>query len=278
MTHKTPDVAAILAQVRAEVQAQRQAMARAAADPAQSALERQLQRCLEQIEITRVISAHWPLQGRSLYERAWILVHKLVRRYLRWYINPIVEQQNQFNDVVARTLHLLVESHAELRGQIAALKQADGQPAPHNRDHGSSRSPTPALSPGEEPNPREPGVDTLLPATVTTEALQALVERLGCAEPPAALLDTHIRPLLPQLAQRQRVNAHWVLPERTLSQRVVAFVQKLTRRYLRWLINPIVEQQNAFNGAVTETIPLLLAVDVALRAELAARRAGQARR
>ncbi len=40
-----------------------------------------------------------------------------MRRYLRWYINPIVEQQNAYNDAVARTLRLLADAYAELAEQ-----------------------------------------------------------------------------------------------------------------------------------------------------------------
>jgi hypothetical protein len=48
------------------------------------------------------------------------------------------------------------------------------------------------------------------------------------------------------------------------------------RFYLRWLINPIVEQQNNANAAVVETVAPLLAVDAEVRAMLAAQRAQHA--
>lgn len=124
-----PDVAAILEALRAEVRAQRAALGAGEAGPALGAIERELQHCAEQLEITRVVSAHWPLEGGTLYERGLNLVHKLVRRYLRWYINPIVEQQNAFNDVAARTLRLLIEAQAELREQLAAARR-EQTPAP----------------------------------------------------------------------------------------------------------------------------------------------------
>jgi hypothetical protein len=90
---------------------------------------RELRHCAEQIEITRVVSAHWPLEGRTVYERGWAFINKVVRRYLRWYINPIVEQQNAYNDVSARAIRLLIEENAALRAEIAALRsEVQAQP------------------------------------------------------------------------------------------------------------------------------------------------------
>jgi hypothetical protein len=116
------DVATILETLRAEVKARRAAQG----DPtaADDALTRDLRRAAEELEYTRVVSAHWPLEGRTPYERGLALVNKVVRRYLRWYINPIVEQQNAYNDASARAIRLLIEANAELRTEVAALRTA----------------------------------------------------------------------------------------------------------------------------------------------------------
>src|SRR5258708_10071152 len=108
------DVASILELLRAEVRARRLAQGQAEEGP----LERDLRRSLDEIELHRVISAHWPLLGKTVPQRVVALVNKLVRRYLRWYINPIVEQQNAYNDAVARTLRLLAEAYGDLGEQI----------------------------------------------------------------------------------------------------------------------------------------------------------------
>ncbi|MEI7768793.1 MAG: hypothetical protein WCI67_02335 [Chloroflexales bacterium] len=119
------DVAAVLESLRAEVRAAR-ASAGAGA-PEESGAARELRRAAEEIEIARVVSAHWPLEGRSLYERGWALLNKVVRRYLRWYINPIVEQQNAYNDASARAIRLLIAQNAELRRDLAELHTQLGQ-------------------------------------------------------------------------------------------------------------------------------------------------------
>jgi hypothetical protein len=245
------DVAVILEQLRAEVRALRTVQGEGEGGTALGAIERELHRCAEQLEIARVVSAHWPLEGRSLYERAWALINKVVRRALRWYINPIVEQQNAFNDVAARSLRLLIEAHAELRDQIAEL---------HRRE---------LASPPAPPAPREPAAAAHQP----TGDLQQLVERQGRIEAPAALPDLALRPWPARLHERATVSAHWLLEDTRPLARVRIFVKRGLRQYLRWLINPIVEQQNSANAALSVAVAPLIAADGELRARLAGLRA-----
>jgi hypothetical protein len=232
----TEDIAAVLEALRAEVKARRQANPSAERSP----LELQLERAIEQLEITRVVSAHWPLEGNNLVQRAWVTIHKVVRRYLRWYINPIVDQQNAFNDSAARSLRLLAEGYADLRMQLDALQEArkddDDQPPPSAGSGSSTASARPSDS----------------------------------ADPPAA----QIAALQAQLQQRQQVSAHWDLGGPSLPEKLNGIQQRVVRQYLRWLINPIVEQQNAFNSALSESVAPVLALEADLRSKLeAAKRA-----
>src|SRR5436190_1542923 len=112
------DVAGILEALRSEVRARRLAQGQAEEGP----LERDLRRSLDEIELHRVISAHWPLLGKTVPQRVVALVNKLVRRYLRWYINPIVEQQNAANAATTIALLALIRLDAERRAQVAALR------------------------------------------------------------------------------------------------------------------------------------------------------------
>ena len=112
------DVGAILEALRAEVRARRLALGHAEPGPA----ERELARALDEIELHRVVSAHWPLLGKTLPQRAINLVNKLVRRYLRWYINPIVEQQNAANAAITAALLAFIRLDAERRAQVAGLR------------------------------------------------------------------------------------------------------------------------------------------------------------
>ena len=115
------DVAVILEGLRAEVRARRLAQGQAEEGP----LERDLRRSLDEIELHRVVSAHWPLLGKTVPQRIVALVNKLVRRYLRWYINPIVEQQNAANSATTIALLALIRLDAERRAQVAYLRSQD---------------------------------------------------------------------------------------------------------------------------------------------------------
>lgn len=263
MTHMTTndpnDVAAILEMLRAEVHARRVAQGDSSQDTALSAVERELRHCAEQLEITRVVSAHWPLESRSFYERAVNLVNKVVRRGLRWYINPIVEQQNGFNETVTRVLHLMIEAHAELRDQYAELRRkVDLYPA-SPEDAGSGTPPA--------------FEESTVPSTAE---LQQLVERAGRGEPPAVLSDLGLRPVSSLIAQRQEVSAHLPLTGNTPLTKARALAQRAIRQYLRWMINPIVEQQNGYNASLAGTVQQLLIADGELRAHIAALRARKA--
>lgn len=228
----TEDIAAVLEALRAEVKARRQANPGAE----RTALELQLERAIEQLEITRVVSAHWPLEGTNLVQRAWVTIHKVVRRYLRWYINPIVDQQNAFNDSAARALRLLAEGYADLRMQLDALQEA-------RKDDDDSEPP--AAGAGED--------------TTTASA--------------ASKPNPQIAQLQAQLQQRQQVSAHWDLGGPTLFAKLNGLQRRVVRQYLRWLINPIVEQQNAFNVALSESVAPVLALenDLARKLEAAKR-------
>jgi hypothetical protein len=173
------------------------------------------------------------------------LINKLVRRYLRWYINPIVEQQNAYNDAVARALRLLADAYADL---------GDG-----GRGTGDGE----AFVVG----PSESSADTPI------QELMALVRERAQAEPPARFPDLELRALEPQLGLREQVSAHWPLHARTSPLRAVALINKLVRRYLRWYVNPIVEQQNGANAAITAALLAMIRLDAERRAQVAALRA-----
>jgi O-antigen chain-terminating methyltransferase len=63
---------------------------------------------LEEIHATRTVNPHlpiaWPKWPPGVWPKIVAVTKKVVRRLLRWYINPIVEQQNAFNAAVTRVL------------------------------------------------------------------------------------------------------------------------------------------------------------------------------
>lgn len=80
------------------------------------------------------ISAHWgiasdlPVIGRIL-----VLIRRSIRIALRWYINPIVDQQNAFNGATVRALYELRSENDELRARLEA-KSGSGVDARQGRE------------------------------------------------------------------------------------------------------------------------------------------------
>jgi O-antigen chain-terminating methyltransferase len=65
----------------------------------------ELRRSIESVNDTWFVSAHLPITWETrIVGRMGAYTKRLVRLLLRWYINPIVEQQNRFNSAVARSL------------------------------------------------------------------------------------------------------------------------------------------------------------------------------
>ncbi len=75
---------------------------------------------MEDVQRLATVSAHWgiasdlPVVGRFL-----VLFRRVLRIGLRWYINPIVDQQNAFNEAVVRALHELQTENETLRAAIS---------------------------------------------------------------------------------------------------------------------------------------------------------------
>jgi O-antigen chain-terminating methyltransferase len=63
----------------------------------------------------------WPQWPPGIRAKVAAALQKLVRRSLRWYINPIVEQQNLFNAAVLRALEGMADRQEIQAGETAAL-------------------------------------------------------------------------------------------------------------------------------------------------------------
>jgi hypothetical protein len=76
---------------------------------------------LTQLADLAVISAHLPVSWSTpLVGRAIALSKRATRVLLRWYINPIVDQQNSFNEELVRVIASLEERLHELERELAA--------------------------------------------------------------------------------------------------------------------------------------------------------------
>jgi hypothetical protein len=65
------------------------------------------------------VSAHLPVQSTlPVIGPAIVLAQRVIRLGLRWYINPIVEQQNAFNDSIVRALTEIEIRQADLERRL----------------------------------------------------------------------------------------------------------------------------------------------------------------
>ena len=86
-----------------------------------------------ELERWSALSAHLPLPARGPLGAALALSRRTARYLLRWYINPIVEQQNHFN-AAATSLDALDDARMrelerevrDLRARVAALEAREG--------------------------------------------------------------------------------------------------------------------------------------------------------
>jgi hypothetical protein len=106
----------------------RAVLARHGFEPGDAVPETVLAMPIEDAQRLAVVSAHWgiasdmPIVGRPL-----VFVRRVMRLTLRWYINPIVEQQNLFNQAVVRVLHELQVENESLRADVLRLSRNAGE-------------------------------------------------------------------------------------------------------------------------------------------------------
>ncbi len=128
------DVAATIAALRAQAVARGKAMGLTE----QAALDDPLRQAADLAHI----SAHFPIMWRiPIVGRMLSLVQRAMRIGLRWYINPIVDQINDFNEATITALNTITARQEALAARIAALELGDGPnpPTPFPTGEGGER-------------------------------------------------------------------------------------------------------------------------------------------
>ena len=117
MSDNPDEVAAILKQIKREILSQRLRN-----KPDQSDA---LATALAQVQLTSWVNPHqpiaWPNWPKGKWPKTVALTQKVIRRLLQWYINPIIEEQNQFNAAVEDVLNVLAQENAQLRAELRIL-------------------------------------------------------------------------------------------------------------------------------------------------------------
>ncbi len=112
------DVAATIAALRAQAVARGKAMGLTE----QASLDDPLRQAADVAHI----SAHFPIMWRiPIVGRMLSLVQRAMRIGLRWYINPIVDQINDFNEATVTALNTITARQEALAARIAALELGD---------------------------------------------------------------------------------------------------------------------------------------------------------
>jgi hypothetical protein len=96
------------------------AAAEAGPEPAFPQLE--LQRLLPLLREYHTVEPRPPLIGRTAYERLWVRINQVLRRFAAHAVEPVVAQQNEFNRALLDTLERLIEADAALRGAVIARR------------------------------------------------------------------------------------------------------------------------------------------------------------
>lgn len=111
------DIRAILADLQEEIRRHRLALGEL------GAIERPdpLAKVRQHVWVNPHLPIGWPVMPKGIIPKIIAIAQKITRRLLRWYINPIVEQQNTYNAAVAEVLAALqsqVEQHGLLLGEL----------------------------------------------------------------------------------------------------------------------------------------------------------------
>ncbi len=103
--HEAPDIAQVLAELREQVRERRARLA--VTDPGNPKGRNlaELRRSADAVNDLWFVSAHLPITWDiPVAGQALALTKRVVRILLRWYINPIIEQQNRFNSAATRAI------------------------------------------------------------------------------------------------------------------------------------------------------------------------------
>ena len=99
------DTASILSELREQVKERRARFTYTDAEDPHALNLDALRKSADAVNDTWFVSAHLPVTwDLPVVGRLGSYTKRLVRILLRWYINPIVEQQNRFNSSVARAI------------------------------------------------------------------------------------------------------------------------------------------------------------------------------
>ena len=140
----TLDAAAILSELREHIRERRSQLASNDPNDPHALSLAELRRTVEAVNDTWYTSAHLPITWNvRIVGRLLAYAKRIMRILLRWYINPIVEQQNRFNSAAARAITVMTSYQERmtrewflLEEKVARLEHAlvEGDEGPRTKD------------------------------------------------------------------------------------------------------------------------------------------------
>lgn len=119
-----PDVATLLAGLREEIRRRSAGLAGMDPNDPHAVSLAELRRSVEAVNDNWFVSAHLPITWDvRIAGRMLAYTKRLVRLLLRWYINPIVEQQNRFNSAATRAITVMAAYHERMTRELALLEE-----------------------------------------------------------------------------------------------------------------------------------------------------------
>ncbi len=86
---------------------------------------------IDQVHVTARVNPHqpiaWPTWPPGLWPKIEAFLQKVIRRLLRWYINPIVEQQNRFNSALVQAVDEMWWAISHLERQLSDMEDRNAQ-------------------------------------------------------------------------------------------------------------------------------------------------------
>ncbi|HEX8221233.1 MAG TPA: hypothetical protein VF914_18730 [Chloroflexia bacterium] len=102
------DVATVLGDLREQIRQRRAHLAINDPNDPHALSLAELRRSVEAVNEVWFVSAHLPITWDvRIFGRLLAYAKRVTRLLLRWYINPIVEQQNRFNSATARAVTVM---------------------------------------------------------------------------------------------------------------------------------------------------------------------------
>ena len=117
-------MAAVLEQLRGQILERRARLDHANPNDPYALSLAELRESVQAVNDTWHVSAHLPITwDLPVAGRLGSYIKRLVRILLRWYINPIVEQQNRYNQALARSIVALHAYEERLAREWQALDE-----------------------------------------------------------------------------------------------------------------------------------------------------------